>query len=201
MERWFTADMHFWHPVMLTFKDCPRPYPNVEEMNEDLIRRWNEVVKFKDLVYVLGDFGVKMPAGGGEKIFRRLNGDKFLVLGNHDHRNPSIAKMPWKWVGDRKTLSLDGVHIALDHFPLQAWDGSMNGSWHLYGHVHGGLPEHETCLKMDVGVDARIYGESIMRPISFGEVKEVMSKRRFVPPDKRAVYYEEDIELFTGGSI
>jgi calcineurin-like phosphoesterase family protein len=71
---------------------------------------------------------------------------------------------------------------------MQVWDESMNASWHLYGHVHGGLPEHQTCLKMDVGVDA-----CGMRPMSFGEVKEIMSKRTFVPPDRRRVYYEEDL--------
>jgi calcineurin-like phosphoesterase family protein len=194
MERWFTADPHFWHPAMLTLLERKRPYKSVEDMNEDLIRRWNDVVKRNDIVYVLGDFAVKMPEGGAEKIFRQLNGDKFLIIGNHDQKNPSVVKLPWKWVGERKTLSFDGVHIALDHFPMQAWDGSMKGSWHLYGHVHGDLPEHPSCLKMDVGVDVMLYGEPLFRPISFGEIKEVLSKRIFVPPDKRRVYYEEDLK-------
>lgn len=193
MERWFTADPHFWHQAMLTVPVWPRPYTLVEDMNEDLIKRWNDVVKRGDIVYVLGDFGVKMPDKEAQKIFNRLSGEKFLVIGNHDHKNPDVINLPWKWKGERKTITVDGTRIVLDHFPLQAWDGSMKGSWDLYGHVHGELPEHPSCLKMDVGVDVRLYGAPLFRPVSFEEVKSVLSKRQFVPPDKRRVYYEEDL--------
>lgn len=192
MERWFTADTHFGQEKLLQLQ--PRPYSSLAEMEEDLIRRWNEVVKPGDIVYHLGDFAVGKAEDKPrlQVIFNRLNGEKMLVSGNHDNRNAFIKKLGWKWVGDIKNISVDGIDVVLFHWPMQAWDGSMTGSWHLYGHVHGMLPEHRATLKMDVGVDVPFYGELPRRPFSFGEVKEVMSHREFVPPDKRQVYYKED---------
>jgi calcineurin-like phosphoesterase family protein len=111
-----------------------------------------------------------------------------LVRGNHEYKNEFIDKLGWRWVGDIKVLSGIGTTIVLCHRPMQVWDESMHGSWHLYGHVHGMLPEHRTCFKTDVGVDVRG-----MRPISLEEVKAIMATRVFVPPDKRRVYYEEDL--------
>jgi len=191
MERFFTADTHFGHTKLLTLQ--PRPFDTIEDMNEDLIRRWNGVVKPGDIVYHLGDFGIRMGQDEAKKIFRRLNGQKFLILGNHDEKNQDVLRLKWQWQGHMKTLKLDGQKIFLCHYPMQCWDGSMRASWHLYGHVHGKLPEHATCLKIDVGVDSCILGVPLWRPLSFGEVREVMSKRQFVPPDRRKVFYEEDL--------
>lgn len=175
MERWFTADTHFCHVAMLTLQK--RPYASTEEMDEDLIRRWNEVVGRGDIVYHLGDFGVKMPDGRALEIFQRLKGEKFLIIGNHDHKNAEVLKLKWRWTGLRKNVTIDGQRIVLDHYPLQVWDQSMRGSWNLYGHVHSYLPEHRTCLKMDVGVDAKPHGQPLYRPISFDEVREIFSQR------------------------
>ena len=47
----FTADMHFGHENVISFDK--RPFETVEEMDEDLIRRWNAKVGKGDLVYVL----------------------------------------------------------------------------------------------------------------------------------------------------
>lgn len=188
MEKWFSADHHFFHEKIVTLQ--PRPFPTVDDMNEALICRWNSVVKPGDIVYHLGDFA-KVNASQKEQlghVFSRLNGEKQLIRGNHDEKNPIIYKLGWRWVGDIKVINIDGQVIVLCHRPMQVWDESMNGSWHLYGHVHGKLPEHSTCFKTDVGVDA-----CNLRPISFGEVKEIMLKRTFAAPDKRRVYYEEDL--------
>jgi calcineurin-like phosphoesterase family protein len=58
-----------------------RPFETIEEHDEELVRRWNSVVRKGDLVWHLGDFvfGSKSIAIAG-----RLNGRKKLVLGNHD---------------------------------------------------------------------------------------------------------------------
>lgn len=86
-DIWVTSDTHFNHKNILNFTDDEgkkvRPFDSVEEMNEVLIERWNEVVKPGDKIYHLGDvfFG---PKEWIEDNWHRLNGKKRLVVGNHD---------------------------------------------------------------------------------------------------------------------
>ena len=62
----FTADQHFYHENIIKY--CNRPFKNVEEMNEELIKRWNKTIRLVDHVYVIGDFVF----GGAEKQVERL---------------------------------------------------------------------------------------------------------------------------------
>jgi len=55
---------------------------------------------------------------------------------------------------------------------LRVWNQSNRGSWHLYGHSHGRLPEVPNSLSMDVGVDTHDF-----RPWHFDEIKAVMNER------------------------
>ena len=49
----FTGDLHFGHENVLAFDN--RPFATVDEMDAELIRRWNNKVGKGDWVYVLGD--------------------------------------------------------------------------------------------------------------------------------------------------
>jgi len=80
-EIFLIADTHFGHKNILEFEKERRPFSCIEEHDEELVRRWNETVKVKDTVWHLGDvlFGkCNFP------ILDRLNGNKKLVMGNHD---------------------------------------------------------------------------------------------------------------------
>jgi len=188
MERWFTSDTHFRASNIIELQS--RPYTDVIEMEDDIVAKWNEAVKPGDIVYHLGDFA--MPRGDEkakiQELFKRLNGQKHLICGNHDYQNPFIKNLGWAWVGDIKSISIDGHSIFLCHYPMLAWNGSMTGSWHLHGHTHGLMKQHSTWLKEDVGVDVHGY-----KPVSYEEVKCIMSRRNFMPPDKRPVFYYEDL--------
>lgn len=46
----FTSDLHFGHENVLRFDN--RPFETVEEMDDELIKRWNDKVGKGDLVYV-----------------------------------------------------------------------------------------------------------------------------------------------------
>ena len=72
----FTADTHFGHRKVIEF----RPYATVEEHDRDLFARWNATVKPADTVWHLGDVYFRE----GWQALGHLNGNKKLVLGNHD---------------------------------------------------------------------------------------------------------------------
>ena len=57
LDRVFvTADHHWGHANILGY--CDRPFDNVEEMDAEMVRRWNEVVGSDDEVFHLGDFTI-----------------------------------------------------------------------------------------------------------------------------------------------
>ena len=81
MTKWFTSDLHFGHANIIKYTE--RPYASVEEMNDDLVRRFNSVVNDGDDVWILGDLCMgKLD----ESLLwvEQLNGTKYLVPGNHD---------------------------------------------------------------------------------------------------------------------
>lgn len=147
-EIYFTSDTHFDHSGALRFRP---QFTSVEEMNETIIQRWNGRVKPGDRIYHLGDFGF-FGKGRMETIRKRLVGQVHLIQGNHDDLNIREKGM-FVWVGDAKYLKHNGEKIFLFHYACRTWRGSHRGSWHLYGHSHGNLPENDT-RSFDVGVDA-----------------------------------------------
>ena len=80
--RYYIADLHFFHDALNTKMD-KRGFESVEEMNEYMIRKWNNKVRPNDEVVILGDFsGGK--AEETNRILERLHGRLYLIEGNHD---------------------------------------------------------------------------------------------------------------------
>lgn len=74
----FTSDLHFGHENVIRFDN--RPFETVEEMDAELIRRWNARVGKGDLVYVLGDMIWKTRNSDAETLIRSLNGQIILII-------------------------------------------------------------------------------------------------------------------------
>jgi calcineurin-like phosphoesterase family protein len=95
----FTSDPHYWHTNVIAY--CSRPYTETEAMNEDMVKKWNSVVKPEDTVYCLGDFSLAFRAV--ETYSFRLNGTRYLVPGNHDfchsyHKKSRSLENREKWI-------------------------------------------------------------------------------------------------------
>lgn len=87
----FTSDTHFNHANVIKY--CTRPFDSVEEMNREMITRWNAVVGPEDTVYHLGDFALGK-ASEWPIIFRQLNGGKkILIRGNHDRSQRHMIEL------------------------------------------------------------------------------------------------------------
>lgn len=173
---YFTSDTHFFHKGVIEYSN--RPFANVEEMNEELIRRWNVVVTDKDEVYHLGDFSFGRPADS-EAVAARLRGRKYLIKGNHDHSNV-LKKLEnhFIWIKDVYMLTVqqqpENQLVWLSHYSHRKWPQKHYGVWHLYGHSHGRAEDLDRST--DVGVDAWAYA-----PVSFTELT-----RRFKDREIRA---------------
>ena len=88
MAIFFTSDTHFSHFNIIQY--ATRPFDDIDQMNAEIIRRWNTVVGEDDTVYHLGDVAMgKLEISLAHVT--RLNGHKILVAGNHDKC----------WIGDR----------------------------------------------------------------------------------------------------
>ena len=72
-----TSDTHFGHTGVCHFTNSDgskmRPWTDPDEMDEEMVKRWNETVRPNDKVYHLGDVVINRKA---LKIMSRLNGDK-----------------------------------------------------------------------------------------------------------------------------
>ena len=127
------SDTHFGHEKTCTvFKrndGTPlRPFSGAEEMNEEMIRRWNDRVRPNDKVYHLGDVVINRKF---LHVLSRLNGDKVLIRGNHD-----IFKLE-----DYTQYFRDirGYHVMngliLSHVPVHLESLGRFGC-NIHGHLH-----------------------------------------------------------------
>lgn len=176
----FTSDHHFGHKNINKFSN--RPFSSVEEMDEELIKRWNEKVSPEDEVYHMGDVGL-MSSGKLKSILDRLNGKIYLIKGNHESSALDCASR-FEWIKDYFELTVKDAEaykgeqfIVLFHYAIKEWNASHYGTWHLYGHYHGGLADDSTSRSIDIGVDCHNF-----YPLSYEEVKEIILKKNWKPP-------------------
>lgn len=165
MNTFFTSDTHFGHANIIRF--CTRPFTNIYEMDTELVKRWNEVIKPEDDVYHLGDFSFRGKLS--PQVYKaKLNGKIYLVPGNHDKLSkygPEFNILPPLY-----DIKFKDISITLCHYSMRVWNKSHYGAWQLYGHSHSTLKSYGKSL--DVGVDNHNY-----YPWSFEEIEEYMNKQ------------------------
>ena len=113
-------------------------------MDAELKRRWNEVVKPDDTVYHLGD--VCMRKHQTEYWGRELNGNKILVLGNHDRSFVFMERAGWQcsitrrgeeWRFHERDREFRVAHRPRD---LATWT-EEDKAIVLCGHEHSNMPQ------------------------------------------------------------
>lgn len=174
--KFYTADTHFGHALMLSETACARPFTDTREMDETLIRNWNAVVRPEDIVYHLGDvfFGMHDEARC-RSIFARLQGRKILILGNHDYKKQNVmhplhAELGWEEIAQHyETTDGDKERVFLSHYAQRTWPGVRKGGWHFFGHNHGQLAP--LGRSRDVGVDC---ADTAFTPRTFKQLTAAM---------------------------
>jgi calcineurin-like phosphoesterase family protein len=172
-----TADTHFSHARISELAD--RPFATVEEMDAELVRRWNDAVAPDDLVLHLGDVALG-PIQESLALTAQLHGRRFLVPGNHDRVStatqskraierfqPLYEAAGWTILPEVIEGTRDGYRLLASHYPYRGdsqdvdrhtshrprWD---DGIPLLHGHTHArdhGPDGHQ----FHVGADAHDY--------------------------------------------
>jgi len=161
MNRFFIADTHFNHSNILLYT-C-RNFKDVNEMTEQLIKNWNDTVKKRDLIFVLGDFSFYNKVEEVKAITDRLKGTKIIILGNHDKK---INTDFWKQCGFQECYKYPIIYkdkYILSHEPVQYGVGEQ-GFINIHGHIHNHFMENK--YYVNVSVEAINY-----KPISFREIE------------------------------
>lgn len=170
------SDTHFGHLGVCKFMGPDgvtklRPWDSPEEMDEDMVKRWNETVRPNDKVYHLGDVVINRKA---LKTLSRLNGDKVLIKGNHD-----IFRLEdyTPYFRDIRAYHVMNGCI-LSHIPVHESNLGRFGT-NIHGHLHA-----HRVMKMDYGrevVDPRYHcvcvEQTDFRPILLEDVfKRIVSE-------------------------
>lgn len=133
MTTFFYSDPHFSHKNICKFVNYDgspvRPFDNEQEMDAELVRRYNDKVGPKDKVYFLGDVAINRR---GLDVLAQLNGDKVLIKGNHDIFKLSDYTKHFRDV--RGYQVMDGC--ILSHIPVHKESIARFGV-NIHGHTHG----------------------------------------------------------------
>ena len=194
---YYTSDLHFGYERILTL--CNRPFATIDEMNEAIIRNFNEILNKDDILMILGDvscYGVN-PA----ELLSRINGKKVLIAGNHDAEplhHKSFCKC-FVDIREHEIIRDNNTKIFLHHYPMAEWDGYYKGIWHFYGHVHNsdqgaGFLMNYYPTAVNVGVDVNDFRPKTAKELMEGHTASLdtlngMYAEEFV---RRAVYVKAD---------
>jgi calcineurin-like phosphoesterase family protein len=150
------SDTHFGHAGVCRFTRSDgvtklRPWDDPAEMDEAMVKAWNERVKPTDKVYHCGDAVINRKA---LKTLGRLNGDKVLIRGNHDIFRDDEYRGYFREL--RAYHVMNG--LILSHIPIH------NDSLGRFGcNIHGHL--HANRVRKPRGVDAKtgevLYSDEI----------------------------------------
>lgn len=142
----------------------------IRRMDRWLVDLWNSQVRKNDLVYILGDFSFHN-AEQNKKLLSKLNGNKYLILGNHDGNSDTLDGY-FKLITQIKEVkykdeSGETFCFELCHYPMVSWNRKEHGTIQLHGHCHGnldGFNEDAPDLRVDVGLDGKFADYRFVTP-------------------------------------
>lgn len=164
---YYISDTHLGD--LRVFNKCSRPFTCLEEMENEIVKRWNSKVNENDIVYVLGDIaedGYKRAV----EVLRGLKGHKHLIIGNHDLAMLDLIKESavFESIEFIELIEDNGRKVCLCHYPLTDWMEFSRGGYHVYGHIHNKTEKNDIAyaqmkqyfkgkLAFNAGVDVTNY--------------------------------------------
>jgi len=174
------SDTHFGHAGVCKFTRPDgvtkiRPWTDPEEMDEDMVRMWNDTVRPNDKVYHLGDVVI---ARKSLAILDRLNGDKVLIKGNHD-----IFKLTdyTKYFRDIRSCHKISEYI-LSHIPIHPGSLARWCGGNFHGHLHTERVMRLDLFSDQLSIDPMYFNVSVecigFKPILFEDAVAKMKEQQ-----------------------
>jgi len=182
--RGFYSDPHFGHKNIISF--CDRPFANVQVQTDELILRYNKLIKPDDWVLWLGDVFFSHSAWEGRNVLERMNGQKVLVKGNHDGSDSKMLSMGFALVVPEMHIMIADKLCKLSHYPYALTPDEVNrlkkegkhvdlryagrrpkrvkDEILIHGHTHSAEKYRNNMVH--VGVDAWNYGPALMEEVA-----------------------------------
>lgn len=134
---WLCSDFHFCHDKEFVWK--ARGFSSIDEMNNEIVRRFNLFVKPNDIVYILGDCMLKDNITG-IKFLSDLKGIKYLAYGNHD-TNERLSLYEdahiFEDIQFGYRFKYNKCSFWLSHYPMKMGNyKDKHPTWNLSGHTH-----------------------------------------------------------------
>jgi calcineurin-like phosphoesterase family protein len=188
LDTFIISDTHFGHANILKYEPMRKVWLG-DYPDRRLCELWNETIRANDTVLHLGDYVWK-----GEEIERytkKLNGQKYLLRGNHDRgaqiylNNGFLEVIDYKSKGEAAyhIAQVDGLRILFSHYPIIS-DGFDYVYWrtlskvfeeeecdiNIHGHVHSMVLGDSRCINASL--------EAIgFAPIRLGTLLETHKER------------------------
>jgi calcineurin-like phosphoesterase family protein len=184
-EVFVISDLHLGHGSTLSFKrqdGAPlRPFLNLHEMHDAIVKGWESVVTPSDKIYVLGDVSLKankMIQG----LLADLPGKKRLIRGNHD-----LAPDAWYHGGGFKSIygvrQINGVWLT--HVPMHPQSLAGRAVGNIHGHLHDKVvtwedPENYVGEQFS-GPDSR-YFNACVEPLNYvpRSIDSIIEERQWI---------------------
>lgn len=156
---WVSSDHHFGHKNIIKYSQ--RPFADLDEMREEMIRRHNEVVQENDTWICVGDFAF-LPTAEANEILSRMNGSrKILVIGNHDIHKKALRPLAFDHVcvaayfeADTPLFEDCTLQFLLTHYP---YPEIASGAFNIHGHEHVAMLRTQTTQHFNVNVELQDF--------------------------------------------
>ena len=161
-NAFFIADFHFDHKNIIRY--CNRPFQTVEEMNETMLRNYNEIVSGDSTIYFLGDMAFGRDSRTPKWWLSQLRGHIIYIKGSHDK---GLRPTNLKDCYNSLALETGTGKVYLVHNPIDVppeWKG-----WTIHGHTHSTRLVDKHQKRVCVGVEATNY-----KLISLQQIREAI---------------------------
>lgn len=166
MAVFFISDLHFGYKNLC---EGLRGM-SAEESDELIIKNWNNKVKKKDVVYILGDI-VMEDHKIVEQYMSRLNGIKYVVGGNHDTRKVCgrLSAIGIPVMGCVNYKGFICTHVPIASSEVKLFRGNIHGHIHLNGKIDDFMYEPTDPIGRYYNVNCEFHNYT---PVPFEEIEE-----------------------------